>query len=140
MMKKVLFLSKEWIDIADSVLREIVVELGEEGKKFSVSESLANAPSEIAEKDGFVYYHILIDGKSAKVCSGKLEEATLKIQASYDSALKSAYIYYTPELIEEYAKNPPKRDYDPYEKVEGDMASSPSYITEFHNQMVAFTL
>ena len=31
-MKKVLFLSKEWIDIADSVLREIVSEHGEEGK------------------------------------------------------------------------------------------------------------
>ena len=43
-MKKVLFLSKEWIDIADSVLREIVSEHGKEGQKFTVSESLANAP------------------------------------------------------------------------------------------------
>ena len=41
-------------------------------------------------------------------------------------ALKSAYIY-TPELIKEYSENPPKRDPDPYEKVEGDLASSLLY-------------
>ena len=114
--------------------------INEEGKRFSVSEALAEAPAEISEENGFVYYHILIDGKSAKVNLGQYESADIKIQASYASALKSAYIFYTPELIKEYSSNPPKRDPDPYERVEGDMASSPGYITEFHNQMVAFTL
>tara|TARA_A100001011_G_C14240629_1_gene813089 strand:+ start:1084 stop:1503 length:420 start_codon:yes stop_codon:yes gene_type:complete len=139
-MTKVVFLSKEWIKKADDVLKELVSEFGEEGKTFSVSEALAEAPAEIAEEDGFVYYHILIDGKSARVNQGQLESADIKIQASYYSALKSAYIFYTPELIKEYSANPPKRDPDPYEQIEGDMSSSPDYITEFHNQMVAFTL
>ena len=47
---------------------------------------------------------------------------------------------YTPELIQEYTLNPPKRDPDPYEEIDGDMQSAPPFITEFHNQMVAFTL
>ena len=139
-MTKVVFLSKEWIKRADSVLKDIVGKNGEEGKRFSVSEALAESPTEISDENGFVYYHILIDGKSAQVNLGQYESADVKIQASYASALKSAYIFYTPELIKEYSENPPKRDPDPYEKVEGDLASSPSYITEFHNRMVAFTL
>ena len=59
-MTKVVFLSKEWIKKADSVLKDLVSEFGEEGKRFSVSEALAEAPAEISEENGFVYYHILI--------------------------------------------------------------------------------
>ena len=77
---------------------------------------------------------------SASVNSGKLHTADVQIQASYQSAIKSAYIVYTPELIQEYTVNPPKREPDPYEKIDGDMQSAPHFITEFHNQMVVFTL
>jgi hypothetical protein len=139
-MEKVQFLSRSWIIKADEVLKSIVKAHGEYGLRFSVSESIAESPKEIADEDGFLFYHIIIDGMSASVNSGKLDNADVKIQASYKSAIKSAYIIYTPELIQEYTVNPPKRDPDPYEKIDGDMQSAPPFITEFHNQMVAFTL
>ena len=36
-MTKVVFLSKEWIKKADSVLKDLVSEFGEAGTRFSVS-------------------------------------------------------------------------------------------------------
>ncbi len=136
---KVPFVSPAWIDIAREVLEELVAEHGEEGQTLSVCEAFAEAREDIADADGFASWHFYIDGKNVRVAAGRADDVDIQIQASWEPSLPGARLVYTPELREEWAKNPPQRAPDPHQKIEGDMSSLPSYLGELHNRLAVVT-
>lgn len=136
---KVPFVSPAWVDIARGVLEELVAEHGADGTSYSVCEAFAEAPREIADADGFAAWHFYVDGKSVRVAVGRVDDADIQIQATWELALPSARLVYTPELIAQRTANPPQRPPDPNEKVTGDMSGLPAYLGELHNRLAVVT-
>ncbi len=136
---KVPFASAAWVDIARRVLEDLVSQHGEDGQDFSICEAFAGAPEGIADADGFAAWHFHIDGKSVRVGTGRVDDADIRIQATWELALPNARMVYTPELLAEWKKTPPERPADPNEKIEGDMANLPPYLLELHNRMAVVT-
>ncbi|MCH8141352.1 MAG: hypothetical protein IH908_07130 [Proteobacteria bacterium] len=136
---KVAFASPAWIEIARGVLEDLVSEHGKEGQAFSICESFAEAPSEIADDDGFAAWHFYIDGKSVRVGQGRVDDTDAQIQATWELVLPVARLVYTPELLADWAKNPPERPKDPNASQTGDMTKMPPYLLELHNHMAKVT-
>jgi len=136
---KVAFVSPAWIEIARGVLEDLVSEHGKEGQAFSICESFAEAPSEIADDDGFAAWHFYIDGKSVRVGQGRVDDTDAQIQATWELVLPVARLVYTPELLADWAKNPPDRPKDPNASQTGDMTKMPPYLLELHNHMAKVT-
>ncbi len=136
---KVAFASPAWIEIARGVLEDLVSEHGKEGQAFSICESFAEAPSEIADDDGFAAWHFYIDGKSVRVGQGRADDTDAQIQATWELVLPVARLVYTPELLADWAKNPPERPKDPNASQTGDMTKMPPYLLELHNHMAKVT-
>lgn len=136
---KVAFASPAWIEIARGVLEDLVSEHGKEGQAFSICEAFAEAPAEIADEDGFAAWHFYIDGKSVRVGQGRVDDADVQIQASWELVLPVARLVYTPELLADRAKNPPERPKDPNASQTGDMTKMPPYLLELHNHMAKVT-
>ena len=63
---KVPFASSDWVEIARGVLEDLANEHGKEGQTFSICESFAEAPAEIADEEGFAAWHFYLDGKSVR--------------------------------------------------------------------------
>ena len=136
---KVPFASAAWVDIARGVLEELVSEHGENGKAFSVCEAFPEAPAEIADADGIAAWHFYVDSRSVRVATGRIADADIQIQATWELSLPGARLVITPELLAEREKNPPERPEDPNQKIEGDMADLPPYLLELHNRMAVVT-
>ena len=139
MSEKVPFAGPEWVDAARDVLEDLVGQHGEEGVKFSVCEAFADAPDAIADSEGFAAWHFYIDGKDVKVGRGRVDDTDATIQATWELVLPRARLVYTPELLAEWAENPPERPEDPNGLQEGDMANIPSYLIELHNRLALIT-
>ncbi|MEM7018649.1 MAG: hypothetical protein AAF512_15075 [Pseudomonadota bacterium] len=133
------FASPAWVDIAREVLEELVAQHGEDGQTLSICEAFVEAPAEIADADGCAAWHFYIDGKNVRVGTGRIAEADIQIQATWETSLPGARLVYTPELLAEWEKNPPERPVDPNQKVEGDMTNLPTYLMELHNRMAVVT-
>lgn len=136
---KVAFASPAWIEIARGVLEDLVSEHGKEGQAFSICESFAEAPAEIADEDGFAAWHFYIDGKSVRVGQGRVDDTDAQIQATWELVLPVARLVYTPELLADWAKNPPERPKDSNASQTGDMTKMPPYLLELHNHMAKVT-
>ena len=136
---KVPFASPAWVEIARGVLEDLASEHGKEGEAFSICESFAQAPAEYADEDGFVAWHFYLDGKSVRVGEGRVDDADVQIQATYELVLPVARLVYTPELLAGWAKNPPERPKDSNGSQSGDMSKAPPYLLELHNRMAKVT-
>ena len=133
------FASPAWVAQAGSALEEIVAEHGEEGAKFSVCEIFFDAPAEFADEDGVAAWHIRVDGKSVHVATGRIADADVCIQATWETSLPGARLVYTPELIAAWQDNPPEPPDDPNLKVTGETGALPGYLAELHNRMAVVT-
>lgn len=136
---KVVFASPTWVDVARGVLEDLVARHGTEGEQLAVCESFADAPAEIAGPDGSATWHFSIDGKRVTVGTGPLERADITIRATWELTLPNARLVYTPELLAEWAKNPPARPEDPKAGIDGNMADLPPWLIELHNRMAVLT-
>ena len=137
--KKSPFASPAWVDQARSALEELVAVHGEEGTKFSVCETFFDAPAAFADDDGIAAWHMVVDGKSVHVATGRIVDADVDIQATWESSLPRARLVYTPELIAEWQESPPPPPDDPNLKVTGDPSDLPDYLAEFHNRLAVIT-
>lgn len=133
------FVSPAWVDQARLALVEIVAKHGKEGTKYSVCEVFLEAPAEFADDDGVAAWHLLVDGKSAYVATGRIPDADVTIQATWATSLPGARLVYTPELISARKENPPPPPDDPNLEVRGDAAALPGYLTDLHNRMAVLT-
>ena len=132
------FASPEWVDLARKELEDLVGKHGELGLKYSICEAFVDAPSDIADENGELAWHLFVDGKDVQVGCGRAETDII-IQATYELALPGARLVYTPELIEEWKENPPERPDDPNLKTDGDMSAIPKYLGELHNRLAVVT-
>lgn len=136
---KVPFASPAWVHTARGVLEDLVAQHGEDGNTYSVCEAFAEAPKEISDANGFAAWHFYVDGKNVRVGTGRVTDTDIQIQATWELSLAGAKTVYTPELRAEWEKNPPERPPDPNQKIEGDMTTLPSYLSELHNRLAVVT-
>jgi hypothetical protein len=136
---KVPFASPAWVDIARGVMEELVAQHGEDGVNYSVCEAFAEAPADISDDDGFAAWYFYVEGSNVRVGTGRIDDADIQIQATWELALPGARLVYTPEVLAERAENPPEPPNDPNQKVEGDMAGLPTYLMELHNRLAVVT-
>ena len=106
--KKVELASPEWYELATKILAEVAQECGEDDFQLSVCEVFIDAPKDV----------------------------DLYMQGSWDPA--DARRIYTPDFLEEQAKNPTPPE-DPNLAIEGDMERLPPWIIEFHNRLAPYT-
>jgi hypothetical protein len=121
------------------VLEDLVSQHGVEGGTCSACEAFFDAPAAISNADGVAAWHFYIDGKSVRAAVGRDPDCDIQIQATWELSLPGARLVYTPELRAEWEKNPPQLPDDPNRKVEGNMASLPSYLGELHNRLAVLT-
>ena len=127
-MSKLSFASSEWVVAARAVLEELVEKHGEDGTTFSVCEIFTNAPAEIADGQGRVVWHFVIDGTKVTVGEGKIKGADHHVKADYQQALPIARLVYTDEMIAKARKR---------EAAAGQQI--PPYLVELHNRMAELT-
>ena len=111
-------------------------ECGEDGFQLSVCEVFIDAPKEFADEDGTVSWCFYIDGKDVRCERGNSKDVDLYMQGSWDPA--DARRIYTPDYLEEQAKNPTPPE-DPNLAIKGDMERLPPWIIEFHNRLAPYT-
>ena len=133
--EKFAFASGAWIDAARSILRDLVVDRGEPGRRFSVCERFTNAPQDVASS-GTAAWHFRIDGKSVTVEPGEIADADVTITAAYEATLPNARLVYTPEILAQRAVN---RAQGKAPAIEGDMSKAPPYLVELHNRLAILT-
>ncbi len=136
---KVPFASPAWVEIARAVLVELVAQHGQPGERYSIYEAFVDAPPAISDADGCAAWYFRVDGKHVEVGIGRPEDVDIKVQATWEISLPGARLVYTPELLAQWAQNPPKPPPDPNRKIDGDMGSLPSYLTELHNRLAVLT-
>jgi hypothetical protein len=134
-MEKVIFASSEWIDRARAELEDLVATHGEPGVRFCLCEVFTDTPTSV-DPSGTLAWHFYIDGKSVTVAVGEVDDADVKIRVDYQKILPAARLYYTPEILEERAKQEPGAQFD---HAEGDFSLTPPYITELHNRLAVIT-
>jgi hypothetical protein len=134
-MDKVIFASSDWVDKARAELEDLVGTHGEPGASFCLCEVFTNTPASI-DPSGTMAWHFYIDGKGVTVDFGEVDDATVKIWVDYEKILPAARLFYTPEILEERAKQPPGTQFD---RAEGDFGATPAYITELHNRLALIT-
>jgi hypothetical protein len=126
---KVVFASGPWVNAARVILERLVAEHGEQGRTFSLCERFNEAPREISPR-GVVAWHFRVDGKSASVGSGEIDDADVTITVDYAAVLPGARRVYTPEQL---AERPP------IGTTSGDLSKAPSYLLELHNRLALIT-
>jgi hypothetical protein len=131
--EKVVFASLAWIDVARSILQELVAEKGEPGRAWSLCERFANAPPEVAAS-GLAAWHFRIDGKNVSVGPGEIDDADVTISSDYQTTLPAARAIYSPDLYAERVA-----DHTPRPGVDGDLSNAPPYLLELHNRLAALT-
>ena len=134
--EKVAFASPEWVDIARTVLEELVAEHGEIGTSFSVCEVFTDAPSGMAGAvAATASWHFRIVDKSVTVGEGEINDADMNLRVDYQSVLPVARLVYTPEMLEQLERNPPQ--------VGGistaNRSNMPSYLVELHHRLAVVT-
>ena len=129
---KVVLGSVEWVNLARTVLEELVAEHGEEGKSFSACEVFTDAPEGLAGPDPTtVAWHFRIDGKTVTVGEGEIEGADLNVRAAYALVLPAAKMVYTPEMIAAARASRPE--------AEAEENAAPEYLVELHNRLAVLT-
>ena len=134
--EKFAFASPEWVDIARSVLEELVAEHGEPGKSYSVCEVFTNAPPGLAGADATTAaWHFRIVDKTVTVGEGEISDADMNVRIDYESVLPVARLVYTPEILARAERNPPQFEGEST----GDRSNMPSYIVKLHNRLAVVT-
>ncbi len=130
--KKLPFASPEWVDLARTVLEELVAKHGEAGKSFSVCEAFTDAPPGMAGPDPTTaVWHFSIVDKTVTVGEGELSDADMNVSVPYAQALPAARFVYTPEMVASALRNQPQ--------AAGDGPTLPSYLAELHNRLAVVT-
>ena len=131
-IKKVPFAGPEWVDLARTVLEELVAEHGEPGKSFSVYEAFTDAPAAITGPDSTTAaWHFHIVDKTVAVGIGKIDDTDMNVTVDYETGLPMARLVYTPEMIAQMREEAPK--------VEASQPETPAYLVELHNRMAEVT-
>ena len=134
--EKLPFASSAWVNIARTVLEELVAEHGETGRSFSVCEVFTKAPPRIAGADATTAaWHFRIVDKTVTVGEGEISDADMNVRADYESARSVARLVYTPEILARMERNPPQVEGEST----GDRSNPPSYLVELHNRLAAVT-
>ena len=129
---KVAFASPAWIAAAREILEALVAAHGRPGRRFSLCERFTDPPPELSAT-GEVAWHFRIDGSAVEVGAGAIGDADVTITADYEKSLPAARLVYTPEVLAQRSPAAPRPG------VQGDLASSPGYLVELHNQLAAIT-
>ena len=132
--EKVAFASPAWVDIARTVLEELVAEHGEAGKSYSVCEVFTDAPADVAGADAMAAWHFRIVDKTVTVGQGEID-SDMNVRVDYQSILPLARLVYTPEMLSQMEGNPPQLD----GAAGGDRANMPSYLIDLHNRLAVVT-
>ena len=126
---KVVFATGPWVDAARVILESLVAEHGEPGRSFSLCERFNEVPPEIAPQE-VAAWHFRINGKSARVGFGEIEDADVTITVDYAAVLPGARRVYTPEQLGERP---------PVGTMRGDLSKAPAYLLELHNRLALIT-
>ncbi len=131
--QKVTFASVEWVDLARTVLEELVAAHGESGKSFSVCEVFTDAPEGLAGPDATTaVWHFRIVDKAVTVGEGEINGADLDVRVAYAKALPMARMVYTPEMAKQLRAA--------RAQAEGDaQPTPPAYLLELHNRLALAT-
>ena len=133
--EKVAFASPEWVDVARTVLEELVAEHGETGKSYSVCEVFTEAPAGLAGADATTAaWHFRVVDKTVTVGEGEIDADT-NVRVDYKSVLPLARLVLTPEMLARAERNPPQVE----GKSTGDRSNMPSYLAELHNRLAVVT-
>ena len=132
---KVDFASAAWVDMARTVLEELVADHAEDDTRFSVCEVFTDAPSRVAAS-GTAAWHFTIVGKNVTVGQGELDEADIVIRADYQTSLPGARTVYTPEFLAQRESMPPP-EIPP--EIKGDTSALPPWLVELHNRLAVVT-
>ena len=132
---KVDFASAAWVDMARTVLEELVAEHADDDTRFSVCEAFTDAPSRVAAS-GTAAWHFTINGKNVTVGQGELDEADIVIRADYQTSLPGARTVYTPEFLAQRESMPPP-EIPP--EIKGDTSALPPWLVELHNRLAVVT-
>ena len=123
MEEKVEFASPAWIELAASILTELVGTQGKPEDEFAVCEVFHNVPEHVHSEDT-VAWHFHINGQSVVVGVGEAEDVDMRIVAEYKEALAAARLVYPPDKLS--AREP-------------DAIQLPEYLLELHNRLAART-
>ena len=130
--KKLAFGSPEWVDVARTVLEELVAKHGEIGKSFSVCEAFTDAPPGMAGPDPTTAtWHFSIVDKTVTVGEGELSDADMNVSVPYAQALPAARFVYTPEMVAQAERRQPQGG--------AGGPALPSYLVELHNRLAVVT-
>ncbi len=128
--EKVAFAGAEWVDIARSVLEELVAEHGRPGATFSVCETFTGAPPDVAgDGSTTAAWHFRIDGNAVTVARGEIDGADMNVRADYEASLPAARLVYTPEMLAKRASKPAAFGQPDF----------PPYLIELHNRLAVLT-
>ena len=134
--EKVTFASPAWVDIARTVLEELVAAHGETGKSFSVCEVFTDAPPGMAGADATTAaWHFRIVDKTVSVGEGEIVDADMNVRVDYESLLPLARLVYTPEMLADMERNPPQFQ----GAATGDRSNMPPYLAALHNRLAVAT-
>jgi len=123
MEEKVEFASPAWIELAESILTDLVRTQGKSGEEFAVCEVFRNVPDQI-DPEGTVAWHFRITDRSVVVGVGEVEDVDMHIVAEYTEALVAARLVYPPDALA--AREP-------------DAIQLPEYLLELHNRLAVRT-
>jgi hypothetical protein len=87
--EKVEFASPAWIELAESILTDLVSTQGKPEDEFAVCEVFHNVPDHV-HSEGTVAWHFHITGQSVVVGVGEVEDVDMRIVAEYTEALAAA--------------------------------------------------
>ena len=133
--KKVVLGSVEWVDLARTVLEELVAEHGETGKSFSVCEVFTDAPEGLAGPDPTTAaWHFRIVGKTVTVGVGEIDGADMNVRVPYAQVLPIAKMVYTPEMIARARASQPQAGAE-----DNAQATPPAYLVDLHNRLAVLT-
>ena len=133
--KKLAFASSEWVDLARTVLEELVEEYGETGKSFSACEVFTDAPEGLAGPDlTTAAWHFRIVGKTVTVGEGEIDGADMSVRMAYAQVLPLAKMVYTPETLARTQAGQPQA-----EAGDNDKPTMPTYLLELHNRLAVLT-
>lgn len=121
--EKVEFASPAWIELAESILTDLVSTQGNPEDEFAVCEVFHNVPNHVHSEDT-VAWHFHINGQSVVVGVGEAEDVDMRVVAEYTEALAAARLVYPPDKLS--AREP-------------DAIQLPEYLLELHNRLAART-
>lgn len=132
---KVHFASAAWVDVARTVLEDLVAEHCDDDTRLSVCEVFTDAPAAAATSGTAAWYFYIV-GKNVEVGCGEVDDSDVKIRADYATALPGARAVYTPEYLAEMQSRPPP---EPPPEITGDTSSFPPWLVELHNRLAVIT-